>query len=174
MKLKRNSLPSGYWKNPIHLIACGFGTGASPYAPGTAGTLVGIVFFALMVKLTLPVYIALTALFFVVGVWICDRTAKDFGTHDHGGIVWDEVVGYLVGMVAVPFHWFWIIAGFFIFRFFDVLKPFPIRAVDQHVKGGFGIMFDDILAGLYTLVCLHFGLLVINRVGPDWVRAIVL
>ena len=173
MKLKRNRLPAGYWKNPVHLVACGFGTGASPYAPGTAGTLVGIVFFVAMHGLGLPLYLVLLLLLFLGGIWFCERTAKDFGVHDHSGIVWDEVVGYLVGMIAMPLHWFWIIAGFFVFRFYDVFKPFPIRRVDLKVKGGFGIMFDDVLAGIYTLATLHAGYWLLAGYAPAWIRALV-
>ncbi len=173
MKLKPNRLPPGYWKNPVHLLACGFGTGASPYAPGTAGTLVGIPFFIAMSGLDPAVYLAVLLLLFLVGIWLCRRTARDFGVHDHGGIVWDEVVGYLVSMIAMPVHWFWILAGFFVFRFYDVFKPFPIRLVDNRVGGGFGIMFDDLLAGLYSLATLHVLYWLLDVYAPGWIRALV-
>jgi phosphatidylglycerophosphatase A len=96
---------------------------------------------------------------FVLGIYICRRTTRDVGVHDHPAIVWDEVIGYLVTMAAVPASGLNVLAGFILFRFFDVLKPPPIRAVDQRVHGGFGIMFDDVLAGLYAWGCLKLLLL---------------
>ncbi len=155
MSYKRNRLPTGYWKNPVNFIACGFGTGASPYAPGTIGTLIGVLIYLLIFSFNIYVYIALLVVFTLAGIWICGYAANNFGVHDHGGIVWDEVVGYLIGMIAIPFEWWWVITGFFIFRFFDIIKPYPIQMIDKKVHGGLGIMLDDVLAGIYTLICMH-------------------
>jgi phosphatidylglycerophosphatase A len=146
-------------KKPDHLLAFGFGSGLAPFAPGTFGTLVGIPFFILFSQFSLPVYLLLTLLFFIAGVRICERCSRDLGVHDHGGIVWDEIVGYLVTMIAVPFAWQWLLSGFLLFRLFDILKPWPIRWLDRHVKGGFGIMVDDLLAGLFALAGQHLLLL---------------
>jgi len=147
--------PGPNWRNPIHVTAFGFGAGAMPKAPGTWGTLVAIPIFAEMAGLDLTSYLVVTTLFFVVGVWLCHVTARDLGVHDHPGIVWDEIVGYLITMIAAPAGWEWWVIGFILFRFFDIVKPWPIKWVDQHVQGGFGIMFDDVLAGLMALACLQ-------------------
>lgn len=141
------------WKNPVHQLAFGFGAGLSPVAPGTAGTLVGIPLFLLMADLSLPLYLGLTLVLFVAGIFICQRCSDDLGVHDHGGIVWDEIVGYLVTMVAMPAEPLWLLSGFLLFRLFDILKPWPVRRVDREVSGGLGIMLDDLLAGLLALLC---------------------
>jgi phosphatidylglycerophosphatase A len=91
----------------------------------------------------------------VLGIYLCGRTARDMGVHDHPGIVWDEFVGFWITMLFVPVQWYWILAGFALFRLFDIWKPWPIRVVDQKVEGGFGIMLDDVLAGIYALLVLQ-------------------
>lgn len=145
------SLPNFKWTNPIHLLALGFGSGAVPKAPGTFGTVVGVLFYLPMSYLTGVVYLSLVGLMFVAGIYICGRTAKDFGVHDHGSIVWDEIVGYLIAMILAPTGWIWIFVGFVLFRVFDIWKPWPISLLDKKVHGGLGIMIDDVLAGLYTI-----------------------
>ncbi|MEW8028913.1 MAG: phosphatidylglycerophosphatase A [Candidatus Thiodiazotropha sp.] len=135
---------------PVHLLAFGFGSGLLPKAPGTYGTLVGIPFYLLLQPLSLSLYMLFVLLAFVAGLWICQRTSDDLGVHDHSGIVWDEIVGFLVGMAFAPPGWVWIVIGFLLFRLFDILKPWPILWIDRRVKGGLGIMLDDLLAGLYT------------------------
>ncbi|KAB7622757.1 phosphatidylglycerophosphatase A [Alkalilimnicola sp. S0819] len=142
-------------KNPIHLLALGFGTGLAPKAPGTAGTLVGIPFYLLAAPLHGMAYLGVVLLLFAAGVLICDQAARDAGVHDHPAIVWDEVVGFMLAMLLIPPHWGWILAGFLAFRFFDVLKPWPIGWLDRRVTGGLGIMLDDMLAGLYAAAVLH-------------------
>ncbi|MEJ2344890.1 MAG: phosphatidylglycerophosphatase A [Gammaproteobacteria bacterium] len=153
--MKRNHLPAGFWKNPAHFLACGLGAGAAPYAPGTFGTVVGVLLFLVLAPWSLPLYALATLLLFAVGVWLCGVTARDFGVHDHSGIVWDEIVGYLVTMFAAPAGLQWLVTGFILFRLFDVLKPWPIAWVDRRVGGGFGIMVDDLLAGVFSWVCLQ-------------------
>jgi phosphatidylglycerophosphatase A len=152
---KRNRVPVNIWKNPTHLLACGLGLGAMPMAPGTFGTLLGIPVYLLMQPLPLVSYAGVTLILFLLGIVLCQITARDFGVPDHGAIVWDEVVGYLVTMVAAPAGWLWVVLGFMLFRLFDVLKPWPIGWLDQHVHGGFGIMLDDLLAGVYACCCLQ-------------------
>lgn len=142
-------------RDPFHFVAFGFGSGLSPKAPGTMGTLVGIPLFLLMAPLPIAVYVFLVGLFFLLGVPLCDRVSRDLGEHDHGGIVWDEIVGYLVTMTAVPVGWQTLVAGFLLFRLFDILKPWPIRWLDRRIGGGFGIMVDDLLAGVFAWVLLQ-------------------
>ncbi|MCP1676612.1 phosphatidylglycerophosphatase A [Natronocella acetinitrilica] len=141
--------------NPVHFLALGFGSGLSPKAPGTMGTLAAIPLYLLVAMLPFWAYLLVTALVCVVGVWICDRAARDFGVHDHPAIVWDEVAGFLVTMIAVPLGLVWVVLGFLLFRFFDIIKPWPIRWLDRHVHGGFGIMIDDIIAGVFAALVLH-------------------
>ncbi len=144
------------WSDPIHFLAFGFGSGLAPKAPGTFGTVAAIpVYLLLSLLASLPGYLVITALFSVVGIWICDKTSKDLGVHDHSGIVWDEIVGYLITMILVPLTWYWVLAGFVLFRFFDILKPWPISILDKKVSGGFGIMVDDIVAGVFSLGVMH-------------------
>ncbi|MBT3058493.1 MAG: phosphatidylglycerophosphatase A [gamma proteobacterium symbiont of Ctena orbiculata] len=137
-------------RKPTHLLAFGFGSGLLPKAPGTYGTLVGVPLYLLMQPLPLLSYILLVALGFVAGLWLCQRAAEDLGVHDHSGIVWDEMVGYLAAMAFAPPGWIWIVIGFLLFRLFDIFKPWPIRWIDRRVKGGLGIMLDDLAAGIYS------------------------
>ncbi len=142
-------------KNPIHLLAFGFGSGLSPKMPGTVGTLAALPFYALLVQMPLSLYLVITLFCAVVGIYLCGRTARDLGVHDHGGIVWDEFVGYFITMILVPPSLITVTLGFALFRLFDIAKPWPIRWVDKRVSGGLGIMLDDILAGLLAAAVLH-------------------
>lgn len=150
-----SALPKLNWRNPIHFLAFGFGSGAMPKAPGTWGTLVAIPIYLLLQPLSLPIYLAALSLLTLFGIWLCHRTASDMGVHDHPGIVWDEIIGYLITMIAAPAGWMWLVLGFVLFRFFDIIKPWPIRWADRHVEGGIGIMLDDILAGMMALAVLQ-------------------
>ncbi|NOY66858.1 MAG: phosphatidylglycerophosphatase A [Gammaproteobacteria bacterium] len=161
---KKNSLPLWIWKRPDSILACGFGTGAAPFAPGTFGTLIGLPVYWLMQDLGIQWYLLVTLFLFLLGVWICDSTAKALGVHDHAGIVWDEVVGYVITMTLAPAGWVWWLIGFLLFRFFDIVKPWPIKVLDQRVGGGFGIMIDDVLAGIFAAICLQ--LLVLTKLIP--------
>ncbi|NIQ12845.1 MAG: phosphatidylglycerophosphatase A [Candidatus Dadabacteria bacterium] len=136
-------------------MALGFGTGCVPKLPGTTGTLVGILFYWPLQNLDWPIYIGTVLVLFLLGIWLCGKTATNLGVHDHPAIVWDEIVGYLVTMTMVPPGWLWVIAGFLLFRLFDIWKPWPIRWVDKRVQGGFGIMLDDVLAAIYALLILQ-------------------
>lgn len=135
-------------KNPIHFLALGFGSGLSPKAPGTMGTVAAIPLFLLCSLLPSNFYLIIALLISVVGVWICDIASKDAGVHDHGAIVWDEIAGFFITMIAIPVHLESVLFGFCLFRFFDIVKPWPISWIDRKAKGGFGIMFDDIVAGV--------------------------
>ncbi|MFQ6370220.1 phosphatidylglycerophosphatase A [Shewanella sp. YIC-542] len=141
--------------NPIHFLALGFGSGLAAVAPGTFGTLAAIPLYLLLALLPLPAYGVVTLLVCLAGIFICDRTCRDLGVHDHKAIVWDEVAGYLLTMLAAPSGWYWPIVGFVLFRFFDIIKPWPIRWVDANVQGGFGVMADDIMAGIASCACLQ-------------------
>lgn len=142
-------------ENPNHLFAFGFGSGLAPKAPGTFGTLVAIPFFILLQDLSWPIYLSWLLVTFALGVLWCDRSSKALGVHDHGGIVWDEFVGFWITMFMAPAGWIWIVIGFVLFRFFDIIKPWPISWLDKKVHGGFGIMIDDVLAGIYALLVLQ-------------------
>lgn len=142
-------------KNPIHFLALGFGAGLVPKLPGTAGTAVGVLIYLPLQSLHWLYYLLLVLILFVVGIWLCAKSAAELAVHDHPGIVWDEIVGYLIAMTAAPQGWGWIMLGFCLFRLFDINKPWPIRWLDQHVKGGFGIMIDDVLAGIFSVAILQ-------------------
>ncbi len=148
-------------RDPVHFFALGFGSGLAPWAPGTAGTLVGVLLDPLLRPLGLELRILVVALMFAVGVWLCGESARRLGAHDHPAIVWDEIVGYLALMLVVPAGWGWALAGFVVFRFFDIVKPWPIRQLDHGVAGGLGIMVDDVMAaawGALVLLGLMFAL----------------
>ena len=142
-------------KHPVHFLALGFGSGLAPKAPGTFGTLMAIPLYLLLQELSFNYYLLAVVVVSLAGVYICDRSAKMMGEHDHPAIVWDEFAGYFVTMIAVPFDWVWILLGFALFRLFDILKPQPIRWLDKSVAGGFGIMIDDIIAGVMACLSLH-------------------
>lgn len=145
-------------RNPVSLLAFGFGSGLSPYIPGTAGTLAAIPLYLLLAQLNLGSYLAVTAVAFVVGIYICGRASRQLGVHDHGGIVWDEFVGYWLTMIAVPLTWYWVLLGFVLFRIFDMAKPWPIGWFDRRLEGGFGIMMDDVVAAIPAAACLQLAL----------------
>jgi len=150
--------------HPAHFIALGFGTGLAPLAPGTAGTLLAFPLFILLGWLlptvslfgvVVPLYLfGVIVLFFGIGVWACARTGRDLGIADHSAMNWDEVVAMLLILLLTPSGWAWWALAFFAFRFFDVVKPPPIRHIDRAMKGGVGVMFDDIVAAFYTLLLI--------------------
>jgi phosphatidylglycerophosphatase A len=141
--------------HPARFIAFGFGAGLAPVAPGTFGTLVAIpLAYLLRHALSDAAYLLLLPLWFALGVWACVRTGRELGVHDYGGIVWDEVVAFMLVLFFVPATWLAQAVAFALFRFFDIVKPPPIRQVDAHCHGGFGVMADDILAAFYALLVL--------------------
>ena len=148
------------FRNPVHFLAFGFGSGLAKKAPGTWGTLAAVPLYLLLSPLPTWAYIIVVLLVCAVGVWICDQSSKALGVHDHPGIVWDEFAGLLITMIAVPFSWTALLLGFILFRVFDILKPWPISVLDKKVHGGLGIMLDDILAGVFAAVALHLLLLI--------------
>jgi phosphatidylglycerophosphatase A len=162
MKSTKN-IPLSYLKNPIHFLALGFGSGLSPKAPGTMGTLAVIPVYLLLSQLSLLYYVAVVIVLSLVGIAICDYTSSKLEGHDHPAIVFDEFAGFLITMIAAPVSLFTVVAGFILFRLFDILKPWPISWLDKKVAGGLGIMLDDILAGCVSLLLLQ--LLIVN----EWV-----
>ncbi|MBM7038128.1 phosphatidylglycerophosphatase A [Vibrio ulleungensis] len=148
-------------KNPWHLLATGFGSGLSPIVPGTMGTLASIPLYLLLVQLPVSAYIVVLIVTFFIGIKICQVASDDMGVHDHGSIVWDEFVGMWLTMLIVPLlklpadEWKWLIAGFVLFRFFDMVKPWPIGWLDARIHGGLGIMIDDIVAGIMAGISLY-------------------
>ena len=142
--------------NPVLFFAFGFGSGLAKKMPGTMGTLAAIPVYLAFVKTNFWIYSALTILVTVIGIWICGGAAKRLGEHDYGGIVWDEIAGFLITMWWIPFSWSAVLFGFILFRIFDIVKPWPIKWIDQKVDGGLGIMLDDVLAGILAAVILSF------------------
>lgn len=149
-----NSVPASAFKHPVYFLAIGLGSGASPKAPGTAGTLAAAVLFWPLSLLSWQAYLVLLVVSALIGIYLCGKTARDWKVHDHSGIVWDEFVGFWITMFAVPATWYWVLAGFVLFRLFDIWKPWPIRHFDRHVHGGVGIMLDDIVAGVFAWLTL--------------------
>jgi phosphatidylglycerophosphatase A len=134
-----------------------------PWAPGTFGTLAAVPLYLALAPLPLSAYLLTVATLTVLGFWVCEVAARDLGVHDHPAIVWDEVVGYLITMAAAPAGWIWVIAGFILFRAFDILKPWPCRRIDRSVGGGVGIVLDDVMAGIYAWAVLQLLVLVLER-----------
>ena len=142
-------------RSVLHWIAFGAGAGLAPWAPGTAGTIVAIPIYAALATQPVAIYLLAVALAVAAGVWVCGRTARELGVHDHPGIVLDEIAGFLVTMTALPSDWPWIAAGFVAFRILDAAKPWPISLADRKIGGGLGIMLDDLLAGALACAALH-------------------
>jgi len=157
------TLPKPSLTNPIHMLAFGLGSGLAPKAPGTFGTLAALpIYWWLLADLAPWVFALITLLTFVLGVYVCEKTSQDLGVHDHGGIVIDEWVGMWITLFLLPKSLFWLALAFVLFRFFDIIKPWPIKWLDQHVKGGFGIMIDDVLAGVMAWLVLQGILLLLS------------
>lgn len=149
-----NSVPRSAFTHPIHFLAIGLGSGAAPKAPGTFGTVAALLLYIPLAWLT-PVWYALVVVVAaVVGIYLCGKTSRDWGVHDHGAIVWDEFVGYWITMFMIPVTWYWALLGFALFRLFDIWKPWPVRYFDRQVHGGLGIMLDDIVAGVMAWLVL--------------------
>jgi phosphatidylglycerophosphatase A len=149
--------PSARWvfSHPAHIIAFGFGIGLIPVAPGTFGTLLALPMHAwLLPRLGDQAFAALLSVMFLLGVWACQLTGRRLGVHDHGGMVWDQTIAFLIVLYFTPATPAWQACAFVLFRLFDIVKPVPIRHFDRTIRNGFGVMFDDLLAAFYTLLCL--------------------
>lgn len=164
---KAPSPPAGFLlSHPAHLIACGFGSGLSPLAPGTIGTLFAWLTYPLLRMLfpadaTCAVFLLLA---FMLGVTSCQITGRNLGVVDHGAIVWDEIVPFWAVLLMTPAGWLWQLAAFLWFRFYDITKPPPARYFDERVKNGLGVMMDDVIAAAYTV----FTLALFKRIVELW------
>lgn len=156
------AINSNVFRNWRHCLAFGFGSGLAKFAPGTFGTLVAVPLYLAISALPAWLYAVTVVAAFALGVWICDTVSRDLGVHDHGGIVFDEFVGFWITMFLVPPSALAVLAGFVLFRLFDIWKPGPIRWCDRNVQGGFGIMVDDVAAGVVACAALH---LLLRAVG---------
>lgn len=155
--------------NPANFLALGAGSGLVPFAPGTFGTIAAIPLAVLMPN-SLAIYTLVIAVLFIAGVWLCDSCANNLGVHDHPAIVFDEWVGYLITMIAVPRSIWFLALGFALFRLFDVLKPWPIGMADKRVSGGLGIMVDDVIAGVFAAVSMQLIILSLSYFGISIAR----
>ncbi len=143
------------FSHPAHFFSLGFGSGLVPKGPGTAGTLVAFpLYWWLEPLMNDYLFLLLLILAFVIGVWMCDKTGRALGVPDHGGIVWDEIVAFMLVLFFTPVGIYWQLLAFVLFRYFDIVKPQPIRHFDENLHGGLGVMFDDLLAAGYALLCL--------------------
>ncbi len=151
--------------HPAHFIACGCGSGLSPFASGTAGTIFAWATYPLlrMAITSDPVFALALGLMFALGVWACNITGRDLGVSDHGAIVWDEIVPFWTVLMFTPSGLLWQLAAFFLFRFFDIVKPQPARFFDREVHNGFGVMMDDVIAAAYTLLTLALLKIAVDR-----------
>jgi phosphatidylglycerophosphatase A len=140
--------------DPVHFLAFGFGSGLAPFAPGTFGSIPGLLLFWLTMDFGLYVQLGIVAATALAGIWICGESARRIGVHDHGGIVWDEIVGMYVTLLFAPVSVAGFVLAFVLFRVMDIVKPWPIRDLDHRLGGGLGIMLDDLLAALYAALPL--------------------
>ncbi|MBU6477805.1 MAG: phosphatidylglycerophosphatase A [Xanthomonadaceae bacterium] len=152
--------------HPAGWIATALGAGLSPKAPGTAGSLVALLpWWFLLRGLSPGVYLAVLVAGFLLGVWACDVSDRRLGMHDQGALVWDEVIGMWITLVAAPPQWWWMIIGFALFRLFDIWKPWPVSWADRRVHGGLGVMLDDVAAGVYALIVLQLVALAVRTLA---------
>ena len=142
----------------IVFCGVGFGSGLSPKAPGTTGSAFALLFVPVWLAIGFTNTILAIMIMSLIGIYICDKTAKIMGVHDDGRIVWDEFAGQSITFLPLIYlgqmNWLWLLVGFALFRLFDIWKPWPIRVIDRQVDGGFGIMLDDIIAGLWAALCI--------------------
>ena len=140
--------------DPVNFLAFGFGTGLAPFAPGTFGSIPGVLLFWLTLDLGLYVQLGVALALVVAGIWICGESARRIGVHDHGGIVWDEIAGMYITLFLAPATVPGFVVAFLLFRAADIVKPWPIRDLDHRIHGGLGIMLDDLVAALYAALLL--------------------
>jgi phosphatidylglycerophosphatase A len=165
-KAKASAPPISFlWRHPAHLVACGFGSGLSPFAPGTAGTAFAWLAYPFL-RLFFPEdsgFAIFLLLCFGLGVTACHLTGEALGVIDHGSIVWDEIVPFWAVLLVTPAGWLWQLAAFLWFRFYDIVKPSPASFFDSRVKNGLGVMMDDVVAAGYTVLTLAVFKAVIER-----------
>jgi len=154
MSQQPDNLARTVMTDPVHILAFGFGTGLAPFAPGTFGSIPGVLLFWLTMDFGLYVQLGIAVAITLAGIWICGESARRIGVHDHGGIVWDEIAGMYITLLAAPVSVVGWALAFVFFRVMDIVKPWPIRDVDHRLGGGVGIMLDDLVAALYAAVLL--------------------
>ncbi len=154
MKESVDNLARKVLTDPVNFVAFGFGTGLAPFAPGTVGSLPGVLLAWLMLDMGIYFQLGVAVVLSVAGIWICGESARRIGVHDHGGIVWDEICGMYITLLLAPSSVLGFALAFGLFRFFDIVKPWPIRDLDHRLGGGLGIMLDDLVAALYALILL--------------------
>jgi phosphatidylglycerophosphatase A len=154
MRLNRNA-PKTIWTNPIHFIACAFGFGALPWAPGTWATLATIPIIIALKHFPDWVYLLITFAMILAGIYVCGVTNRDFGTEDHPACAWDEMASFPLVMFIVPLTFWHVVIAVVLFRFFDILKPWPIRWLDRHIHGGLGVMLDDVVAAIFSWLIMQ-------------------
>jgi phosphatidylglycerophosphatase A len=153
-KIPQEDLVRAVLRDPVNFLAFGFGSGLAPVAPGTFGSIPGVLLFWLTLEFGLYVQLGVAAVLALTGVWICGESARRIGVHDHGGIVWDEITGMYITLLVAPFSVTGWVLAFALFRVFDIVKPWPIRDLDHRLGGGLGIMLDDLVAALYAALVL--------------------
>lgn len=147
--------PEKVWRDPLYFVGFGLGSGAMPFAPGTFGTLMAIPFYLVLRPLSLTAYLSFVIAFIVFSSWLSHRLSREIHEHDHPGMCIDEFAGFFVTMINAPHGIFWVILGFALFRLFDIWKPWPIYIIDRSVEGGFGMVLDDIVAGLFAMIIIQ-------------------
>ena len=174
MSAKKNLSPEqrrALLSSPAGWLACGFGSGLTPVAQGTFGSLAALLPWLLLRHLSLPLYLLVLLVGFAIGVWACDIAGRALGVDDHRSLVWDEFIGQWIALIPLIIPallptrvslWWLLLAGFALFRLFDVWKPWPIRWFDRRVKGGMGVMIDDVMAGVFAAIVLVIALLALH------------
>ena len=153
---QQSAQPNWKWLiNPMHCLSLGFGCGLSPFAPGTMGTLFGVAIYLLIMDIGILFYLSIVFLIIGIGTAVAEYTCEALGGRDHQAIVIDEIAGFLLACISLPPDWVYFLLAFILFRIFDIAKPWPVNFIDQRIKGGVGIMSDDLMAGLYTLFCVQ-------------------
>lgn len=148
-------VPDEVWTSVVYFIAFGFGSGTMPFAPGTFGTLMAVLFYILLPPMTLTNYAIGLIVFIIASMIICEYVSRRIHVHDHPGMCLDEFAGFFVTMFNAPSGWSWILLGFILFRLFDIFKPWPINVLDKHVPGGFGMVLDDVVAGIFSCAIIQ-------------------
>lgn len=148
-------VPRAVWQQPLYFFAFGLGSGAMPFAPGTFGTLMAIPFYLLLQSLPLLAYLIFVIAFIIASSIISQKVSQEIHVHDHPGMCIDEFAGFFVTMINAPHGFSWIILGFLLFRLFDIWKPWPINLLDEKIHGGFGMVLDDVVAGIYSLMIIQ-------------------
>ena len=161
----RRSLDPALLRNPIHLLALGFGSGLAPRAPGTFGTLVAVPIVWGVMQFGFAAHVAFAIVATAAGIWLCGESARRLGVHDHPGIVWDEITAFMIVLFFTPNTLMWQAVAFLLFRVFDILKPGPIRYIERMFRGGFGVMVDDLVAAFFALICLVLLKLLLPNLG---------